>query len=149
MNLNDLAAHAVKNNYTPATRTPIEELGIEEARARVVIRDGNKVKSEDGSQAIVLGFGKKVLPLDVIKEGSTRVNATAEQVEAFSAALAEGVKNGDFDEAIVAMQAEIKELKLNPPAKKEAVKADKVVPEPEAPAAVDLDALDDLDADLG
>lgn len=136
MNLNDLAAFAVKNNFNRASGgTPIHELSIEEARERVVVRDGNKKAKEDGSQALTLAFGKYALALDVVSPGATRINATKEQVEGFTEALLNAVKDGEFDEEIIAAQAKAK-VQAETPRKPRAAKAAPVEEK------VDLEALD-------
>lgn len=142
MDLQALAQFAVKNNNTNGSRKPIHTLTMDEARAYVTVRDGNKKPNEDGSQALTLGFGKHTLPLDVIAEGTTRVNASAEQVEDFSKALLDAVAAGSFDEAILAAQAKA-EVQFNTPRKPRAPK----VVEGEVPEAVNLDALDEMESE--
>lgn len=137
MSLAQLAAAAVSNNYN-TSRTPIYELSIEEARAKVKVKDGNKTPNEDGSQALVLGFGRKNLPLDIIAPKATRINATAEQVEEYTSILQGAIDGGDFDEVIAAAQIEYEE----------AAKAPKVAPATEevvvetASVGVDLSELE-------
>lgn len=139
MSLELLAAAAVANNFTAGnSRTPIYELSIEDARAKVKIKDGNKKPKEDGSQALVLGFGKKNLPLDVIKAGATRVNATADQVEQYTTILQEAIDNGSFDDTIAAAQLAAEEAANAPKVVEETTEEEVVA---EAPVGVDLDAL--------
>ena len=150
MSLQLLAQFAVAQNFKAgsASRTPLEDLSIEEARATVKVGDGNKKPAEDGSKALVLRFGKTTLALDVIAAGATRVNATAEQVEEFTKVLEAEVAAGSFDAAIVAAQARIREGKAAAAAKPKTQTAT-TVPEPSAeetadsvaPAA-DIDGLD-------
>ena len=115
MELSALAQFAAKSNYTQANnRKRLWDLSIEEARAAVKVRDagkrdGNRNLAEDGSQALVLGLGRRYLSLDVISKGATRVNASADQVEAFSAVLLAAVEDGAFDDEIVKAQAAAKE----------------------------------------
>ena len=145
MSLAALAAFAVANNNSSAEgRTPVYKLTIEEARNRIKIGDGNKKPKEDGSQALTLSLGKIKVGLDIIAPKATRVNAPADQVEAFTASLQEAVDNGSFDEAIKAAQ-----FKADP-ANKQRIEApttegseEAPVAETEAPAQVDLDSLED------
>jgi len=138
LNISELAQFATANNYARKSSTPSYELGIEEAREAVKIKDGNRVKSEDGSQALVLTLGRITLALDVISKGATRVNATADQVEGFTATLQEAVDSGAFDTAIVEAQAKGKEAAERARANANAVVE---VSEDEAPAGVDVDEL--------
>ncbi len=103
-NLAELAAHAAANNNSNS-RTPMYELPLEEARQRVVVKDGNRKVAEDGSQALTLTIGKITLSLDAVAPKATRINATKEQVDTFKEQLQEAVKAGVFDEAIIAAQA--------------------------------------------
>lgn len=135
MSLETLAQFAVSNNNTSQARTPLHSLSIEDARAKVKVKDGNKVAKADGEQALTLTLGKHTLSLDVIKAGTTRLNITADQVEDVTANLQEAVDGGQFDDAIVAAQA-----KSDPANRKPAASAP--VEPPSAPESVDLDALD-------
>lgn len=101
----DLATFAVVNNYSSARGgKPLHELSIEEARAKVVVVDGNKVPSEDGTQALTLKLGKRKVALDAVAPRATRINATKEQVADFTARLFAGVAAGAFDAAIAEVQ---------------------------------------------
>lgn len=143
MSLEALAQFAVNNNNAKGTtRTPLYQLSIEDARAKVKIKDGNKIAKEDGSQALTLTIGKHTLSLDVIKPKATRVNAAADQVEEFTSALQAAVDAGEFDEAIIAAQA--KADPANKPAEAPVETGDEGEEE-EAPEGVDLDALDGED----
>lgn len=136
-----LAASAVANNNARgSSSTPSYLLPIEDARKAVKIKDGNKTPKEDGSQALTLVIGRITIALDTIAPKATRINATKEQVEAFTEQLQAGVDAGAFDEAIVAAQA-----KANPANKvKVAKEAMEERPEGEGtPAGVDLDALEE------
>jgi hypothetical protein len=105
-----LQAFAVTNNFSQSRGgVPVYDLSIEVARAKVFIVDGNKVPAEDGSQALTLKLGKRKVSLDAVKKGATRINASAEQVEAFTAALTAALAAGAFDEAIRATQAAAKQ----------------------------------------
>lgn len=107
--LQNLAQFAVASNFAKPQGGPrLFEITVEEARAKVVVRDGNKTPAKDGSQALTLALGKNKLSLEVIAAGATRVNATKEQVEDFTAQLLAAVQAGEFDAAIAAAQAEIK-----------------------------------------
>lgn len=135
-----LAESAVANNNTRGTSSvPSYLLDIDKAREAVKIKDGNKVAKEDGSQALTLTIGRITVSLDVIAPRATRINATAEQVEGYTAQLQEALEAGAFDSAIVAAQA-----KANPANKvaaaKEALEAPLVEGQPEG---VDLDALEE------
>lgn len=101
----ELTAFAVTNNFSSARGGKgLHELTIEEARAKVVVVDGNKVPAEDGSQALTLKLGKRKVSLDAVKAGATRINATKDQVEGFTATLLAGVAAGAFDAAIAEVQ---------------------------------------------
>ena len=143
----ELAAAAVRNNYNTGS-TPSYLLTLEEAREAVKVKDGNRKAAEDGSQALTLILGRVAVSLDVIAKGATRINATKDQVEAFSAKLLAAVKAGAFDTAIIEAQA-----KANPANKVGEGKQDLATLEATseqtelttetAPAGLDLDALED------
>ena len=134
-----LAAVAVANNNSKGNgKTPSYLLPLEEARAAVKISDGNKKANEDGSQALTLTIGRVTIALDAIAPKATRVNATAEQVEAFTATLQAALEAGAFDEAILAAQH--KANPANRKAKAEVATTGELVEG--APDGVDLDALD-------
>ena len=141
-----LAASAVaNNNATGNGATPSYLLSIEEARKAVKIKDGNKVAKEDGTQAITLSIGRITISLDAVAPKATRINATAEQVEAFTEQLQAGLDAGAFDEAIVAAQA-----KANPANR--VAKAKAALEDPigdSAPEGVDLDALESEGSEEG
>lgn len=142
MSLEALAQFAVNNNNAKAaSRTPLYQLTIEEARAKVKIKDGNKKAKEDGSQALTLTLGKHTLSLEAIAPKATRVNATAEQVEEFTSMLQAAVDAGEFDEAIIEAQA--KADPANKPEDAPVETGDEG--EEAAPEGVDLDALDGED----
>lgn len=133
-----LAANAVSNNNSRAGgTTPSYLLALDDARKAVKIKDGNKVAKEDGSQAITLTIGRITISLDVVAPKATRINATADQVEGFTAQLQEALDGGAFDSAIVEAQA-----KANPANKVkvavEALEADAQ----ETPEGIDLEALE-------
>lgn len=133
--LSTLAAFAVNNNNAKSTgAVPTYALPIEAAREAVKVKDGNRVAKEDGSQALTLVIGRVKISLEQIAKGATRVNATAEQVEDFTAVLLTAVANGEFDEAIITAQA-----KADPANKPDPVVGEEL-PE-EAPEDVDLDML--------
>ena len=129
-----LEAAATSNTFgRSSTRVSTYDLPIEEARKVVKVVNGNKGVKEDGSQALTLKFGKKVLPLDVIKKNASRIIATQEQVDTFSAKLLEAVDAGAFDDVIIEAQV----------ASKAAAEAAKVAAATTpVPEALDLDALD-------
>lgn len=137
-----LAATAVAhNNAKAAGATPSYLLDIEAAREAVKIKDGNKTSKEDGSQALTLVIGRITINLDLIKKGATRVNATAEQVEEFTAQLQAAVDSGAFDAAIIEAQAKANPANKVAVAKEVLEEADRS----EAPAGVDLDELESED----
>jgi hypothetical protein len=108
MSLSTLAAAAAANNHAPKNQKPVHELTVEEARSRVLIRDGNRKAADDGSKALVLRLGKVSIALDAIAKGATRVNATAEQVEEYTKILQSAIDAGDFDAAIADAQERAK-----------------------------------------
>jgi len=97
-----LAAAATGTNK--ATSTAFHTVSVEEARASVKVKDGNKKPEVDGSQKLTVILGKHLLPLDCIKAGTTRVAVTADQVEGYTEALLGAVNDGLFDEAIAKAQ---------------------------------------------
>lgn len=136
-----LAANAVSNNNSrTSSTTPSYLLSIEEARVAVKIKDGNKVAKEDGSVALTLTIGRITVALDAIAPKATRINASKEQVEAFTEQLQAALDAGAFDDAIVAAQ-----FKANPANKVKIVKEALVEAEREegAPEGVDLEALEE------
>jgi hypothetical protein len=136
-----LAAQAVANNNSKSSgSTPSYLLPIEEARLAVKIKDGNKVAKEDGSQALTLTIGRITIALDVIAPKATRINAEADQVEAFTEQLQAALDAGAFDEAIVEAQAKANPANKPAVAKEALVEAER---EEGAPEGVDLDALAD------
>ena len=110
MNLTELAQYAA-GTAQRASNKPLHELSIEEARKVIKIVDGNKIKKAN-EQALVLKFGQRLLILDAISNGATRLNVPTANVEAVKTTLAAHVSNGDFDEAIKQAQTAIKEAKL-------------------------------------
>lgn len=136
-----LAASAVANNNAKSgSNTPSYLLGLEDARKAVKIKDGNKVAKEDGSVALTLVIGRITIALDAIAPKATRINATAELVEAYTAQLQAGLDAGAFDEAIVAAQAKANPANKVASAKEALVEAER---EEGAPEGVDLDALEE------
>ena len=135
-----LAASAVANNNVRTTHgTPSYLLAIDDARRAVKIKDGNKKPNEDGSVALTLTIGRITMSLEAIAPKATRINATADQVEAFTEQLQAAIDAGAFDSAIVEAQA-----KANP-ANKIAVAQEALSNgdlEEGAPEGVDLDALE-------
>lgn len=102
-----LAQYAVLDNNKTA-RTPTHLLSIEDARAKVVVKDGNKKAAADGSQALTLVLGRRKLSLDSVAPNATRINAPKDQVDAFTKVLLDAVSDGDFDDAIKTVQAAAK-----------------------------------------
>lgn len=141
-----LAANAVANNNSKSGgTTPSYLLDIDAAREAVKIKDGNKTPKADGSQALTLVIGRITISLAVVAPGATRINCTSDQVEAYTAQLQAGLDAKAFDEAIVEAQA-----KANPANKVKVVKEALVEAEREegAPEGVDLDALEEDEAEL-
>lgn len=132
-----LAQFAVANNNSRPTTTPVYELNIEEARAAVTCVDSAKIKAEDGSQALSLRLSRRKLSLDPVKAGASVINAPAEQVESFTAALLDLVAQGEFDEQIIETQGLLREAALAPKAPK--------VTETTTPEGLDLSELDTVD----
>jgi hypothetical protein len=147
MSLSALAAFAVNNNNSRPTRnTPIYEMSVEDARELVVIRDGNRVAKEDGSQALTLKLGRYAVAMDAVAPKATRINATAEQVEEFTGILKAAIEAGDFDEAIAVVIAEAhpdEQAKRKEKTTGEVPVSDELAAElaEEAPEGVDLDEL--------
>lgn len=138
--LSSLAGMAVANNNTRAAgATPAYLLTIEEAREACVVKDGNKIAKEDGSQALTIKLGRRALSLAAIKKGATRLNVPADSVDAVIEQLTEAVNAGAFDEAIVEAQT------LMDPANKPVTAEAPVVTDGDLEPAegVDLDVLDD------
>jgi organic hydroperoxide reductase OsmC/OhrA len=101
------------------------------------------VPNEDGSQALTLKLGKRKVGLDAVKPKATRINASAEQVAAFTETLLAGVQAGAFDEAIKAVQAAAKQAVEDAKAKGTTVVTETGdEPELEANTAADIDGLD-------
>ena len=141
MDFSQLAATAVANNNKASSgATPSYLLPLDEARQAVKIKDGNKVANEDGSQALTLTIGRITIALDVIASGATRVNATADQVEGFTAQLQEALDGGAFDSAIVEAQA-----KANPANKVKVVVEALEADAQETPEGIDLEALEEAE----
>lgn len=140
--LADLQAKAIGTQRAGAT--PYHAKTVEEARSDVKVKDGNRKPAEDGSQALTVVLGKHTLPLDCIKPGTSRVVVTAEEVEAYTAALVEAVNGGMFDEAIEKAQvlgkAQAEKAAANP--RNRAPKAVEAVEETEG---LDLDELEGID----
>lgn len=136
--LSVFASLAVANNNSRASSTPVYMLTIEEAREAILIRDGNKVAKEDGSQALTLKLGRRALSLAAIKKGATRLNVPADSVDAVTEQLQAAIEAGAFDDAIVEAQT------LLDPANKPTPTDTPVVTEGDLEPAegVDLDALD-------
>lgn len=136
-----LASAAVANNNSKTgSSVPSYLLPLEEARKAVKIKDGNKTAKEDGSQALTLTIGRITIGLDAIAPKATRVNATADQVEAFTEQLQAALEAGAFDDAIIEAQAKANPANKVASAKEALVEAER---EEGAPEGVDLDALED------
>ncbi len=130
----DIAAKAIGTVRTGST--PFHAKTVEEARADVKVKDGNRKPSEDGSQNLTVVIGKHTLALDAIKAGTTRVAVTAEEVEGYTEALVAAVAEGLFDEQIAKAQ-ELAKIQAAKPrvARKAAVAAEET-------EGLDLGALD-------
>lgn len=136
--LAEMAAKAT-GTATRAASTSFYTVPVEEARASVRVKDGNRKPAEDGSQKLTVIVGKHTLPLDCIKAGTTRIAVSADEVEGYTAALLEAVSTGLFDEAIekaqVLAKAQAEKVAANP--RKRAVKV-----AVEETGGLDLDALE-------
>ena len=133
-----------------ATRTgepAFHSVTVEEARKSVKVKDGNRKPAEDGSQKLTVVIGKHTLPLDCIKAGTTRVAVTAEQVEGYTEALLAAVADGMFDANIEKAQALAKE-QAEKAAANPRTRAPKAAVAVEETVGLDLDELDELDAEL-
>ena len=142
-----LAQAAVKNNY--ASKTPLYELPVEKARAFVKIKDGNRKPAENGSQALVLTLGRFNLGLDIIAPNATRVFATAEQIEQYTAVLQEAIDSGAFDEEIKLAQLKSDPNRQVPPelTNEQISKAIDVLAGAETPEVIEDDLNDIYDDD--
>jgi hypothetical protein len=137
-----LQAFAVSNNFSQSRGgVPVYELSIEDARAKVIVVDGNKVPNEDGSQALTLKLGKRKVSLDAVKKGATRINASKDQVEAFTATLVAALAAGAFDSAIVETQAAAKQA-VEDARNKGTTVVTETGDEPELEANLDIPGLD-------
>jgi hypothetical protein len=137
-----LQAFAVSNNFSQSRGgVPVYELSIEDARAKVIVVDGNKVPNEDGSQALTLKLGKRKVSLDAVKKGATRINANKDQVEAFTATLVAALAAGAFDSAIVETQAAAKQA-VEDARNKGTTVVTETGDEPELEANLDIPGLD-------
>jgi len=149
LNLASLAEFATKATVG-STRVPTFELSIEEARAKVVVKDANKKPAANGSQDLVCTLGQKNLSLDVIAKGATRISATVEQVKPFTELLQAEVAKGTFDEAIIEAQDQLRksneERRARAAAAEAAGEATKEALEAEEAAVedgLDLDSIED------
>jgi hypothetical protein len=107
MNLAQLVAMTVKTAVRKS-KTALQDLSIELARAAVKISDGNKTKSEE-SQGLKLSLGRRSVSLDAISVGATKFEVPTAQVGEATALLQAAIDDGTFDAAIVECQAAIKE----------------------------------------
>ena len=105
--LQDLAAVAT-GTTTRSGALPFHQVSVEDARASVRVKDGNRKPAEDGTQKLTVVLGKYTLPLDPIKAGATRIFATEEQVEGYTEALLQAVSEGLFDAEITVAQERAK-----------------------------------------
>ena len=138
--LQDLAAAATGTQARTNTVT-FYNVSVEEARASVKVKDGNRKPAEDGSQKLTVILGKHTLPLDCIKAGTTRVAVTAEQVEGYTEALLNAVNEGLFDESIVKAQ-ELAKVAAEKAAANPRTRTAKPVVAPEDTDGLDLDDLE-------
>lgn len=127
---------AVKNNNSRATKTPLYELSVEEAREFVKVGDSRRNKPEgDTMQGLDLKLGKVKVAIGGVAglpKGTSCLNTPAERVEEVTEALLKAVAAGEFDAAIAEAQAKI-------------VPAAKVAEVAELPEDLDLSELDDLE----
>ena len=102
MTLTELVAVAVKTAVRKS-KTPLQDLTIELARAAVKISDGNKIKSET-SQGLKLSFGRRSVALDALAAGAVKFEVLTAQVPEATQTLQALIDDGTFDTAIVACQ---------------------------------------------
>ncbi len=135
-----------------ATRTgaqPFHMLSIEEARERVVIKDGNRKPNEDGSVKLTVTVGKHTLPLDCIQAGTTRLDVSVakanelgitieDAIVGYTDSLKGEVNSGAFDEALLHAQ-ELAKAQADKPRAERTVKPAVAVEETEG---LDLDSLE-------
>jgi len=129
LSLIDLAKYAA-GSAARVSKTPLQDLSIEEARKVVNIVDNKKVKKED-EVAVTLQFGRRKLTLDAISSGATRLNVPKSNEVAVSASLATAVVNGEFDEAIKQAQEAITAAKLTASTKVDETTETDTITEPE------------------
>tara|TARA_R110000796_G_scaffold216827_1_gene332835 strand:+ start:235 stop:750 length:516 start_codon:yes stop_codon:yes gene_type:complete len=107
----DLAVFAAVAKTARKTTTLLEDMGIVEARAAVVIKDRNKVVSLY-LQSLVLVFARRNLDLSIVSKGCTHLVVPKASVGAVTSQLEEMVFDGKFDAEILATQALVKETKV-------------------------------------
>jgi hypothetical protein len=131
---------AATGTATRSASKAFHTLTVEEARALVKIKDGNRKPTEDGSQKLTVIIGKHTLPLDFIKAGTSRIAVTADQVEGFTAAIQTEIDNGSFDDVIekaqVLAKAQAEKALANPVKRAPKVAASEV-------EGLDLNELDE------
>ena len=111
-------AEAAIGTATRSGAPTFYSVSVEEARASVKVKDGNRKPAEDGSKKLTVVLGKHTLPLNCIKEGTTRIGVSEDQVEGYTEALVNAVNDGLFDEAIekaqVLAKAQAEKVAANP-----------------------------------
>lgn len=138
--LADLAQFAATSQQNRNT-VAVQDLSVEDARSRVVIKDGFRVKPEDGSQALTLTLGKVVVSLNAVEPNATRLIVPKASVEEVTVVLQAAIEDGTFDDAIVEAQAASKEAAEKRAATQAAAKVEGEEVVAEAPEGVDIDEL--------
>lgn len=104
MDFPELEALAEFATGTQARNRPLHEMSVKEAVQHVKIVDSYKVPKENGEQALALQFGRRKLPLDVIKQGATKLVVPKEQVAKAINLLQNALSNGAFNQVIIDAQ---------------------------------------------
>jgi hypothetical protein len=137
----EMLSAAATGSATRAASRAFHTLSVEEARGSAKIKDGNRKPAEDGSQKLTVVIGKHTLPMDCIKAGTSRIAVTADQIVGYTEAIQGLIDNGSFDEAIEKAQGLAK-------AQYEKATNKAPAPAPEATEGLDLDALEEGDAQV-
>lgn len=136
----EMLAESATGSASRAATKSFRTMSIEDARAEVKIKDGNRKPNEDGSQKLTVVIGKHTLPMTCIKAGTSRIAVSADQVEGYTSAIQGLIDNGSFDEEIgkaqILAEAQYQKALANP-----VTRTKKVVVEDTA--GLNLDDLDD------
>tara|TARA_R100000544_G_scaffold35867_1_gene23540 strand:- start:83 stop:538 length:456 start_codon:yes stop_codon:yes gene_type:complete len=104
MDFPELAALAEFATGTQARNKPLHEMSVKEAVQHVKIVDSYKVPKENGEQALALQFGRRKLPLDVIKGAATKLVVPKDRVVQVTNLLQNAINNGVFNKVIIDAQ---------------------------------------------